>query len=69
MLVICIRDSRVKHSKAEQVEEQLLLDDDEVLPPYEAAPPAYVAELSAESDTVLSNQTDIKITPSAPPGR
>jgi len=46
MIVVSIRDSR---RTARIHEEELLSEDDELLPPYEYPPPAYVAELDAEA--------------------
>ena len=45
MLVVSIRDTRT----APFYEEELLSEEDELLPPYEYPPPAYVAELDAEA--------------------
>ena len=45
MLVVSIRDTRT----APFYEEELLSEEDELLPPYEYPPPVYVAELDAEA--------------------
>ena len=62
VIIVTIRDSRAKRLALRKSEEESLLDDGEMLPAYEPAPPAYVAELSAGADDVLSNQLDIKAT-------
>jgi hypothetical protein len=45
MIVVSIRDART----ARIHKEELLSEEDELLPPYEYPPPAYVAELDAEA--------------------
>lgn len=49
-IIISIRDARAKPVATHEDEGECLLEDDELLPPYEHAPPAYVAELDAGVD-------------------
>ena len=60
VIIVTIRDWRARRSKGREPEEEPFLDDEEMLPPYEPAPPAYVAELGTEVEDGLSNQVDIK---------
>lgn len=62
IVITTIRDYSTKHTVTHEAEAELLFEeelphagDDQILPPYEPAPPAYVAELNNGAHDVISS--------------
>jgi hypothetical protein len=52
VVIVAVRDARASRIGLHKDEEGRLLEDEELLPPYEHPPPAYVAELDSGVDAL-----------------